>query len=226
MTQTTTEIRCPKCGSNQLTANKKGFSGGKAVVGGILTGGVGLLAGTIGSNNVIITCLACGKAFKPGEGKTVTVPITTQNEVPQNIGEVSEFNAVDKRIIELCSSGNKLAAVKYYKDESGLDLRSAKDYVDSLAAQHGITSVTEKSGGCFVATACYGDYDAPEVLVLRRYRDDKLLKTLYGKAFVKFYYAVSPFFAALISKSETLKKSVRQYFLEPIISKLQRQNNQ
>ncbi len=53
------EICCPKCGSTQLSANKKGFSGKKAVAGGILTGGIGLLAGTIGSNKIIITCLSC-----------------------------------------------------------------------------------------------------------------------------------------------------------------------
>jgi predicted nucleic-acid-binding Zn-ribbon protein len=63
----TNEIRCPKCRSNQVTADKKGFSGTKAVGGAILTGGVGLLAGTIGSNKIIITCLACGHQFKPGE---------------------------------------------------------------------------------------------------------------------------------------------------------------
>ena len=39
------EIRCPKCGSNQLHADKKGFSGKKAVAGAALTGGIGLLAG-------------------------------------------------------------------------------------------------------------------------------------------------------------------------------------
>jgi predicted nucleic-acid-binding Zn-ribbon protein len=61
------EIKCPKCGSTQLTANKKGFSGTKAVGGALLTGGIGLLAGTIGSNKVKITCLACGNEFKPGE---------------------------------------------------------------------------------------------------------------------------------------------------------------
>jgi len=62
------EVLCPKCGSDQITANKKGFSGKKAIVGGLLTGGVGLLAGTIGSNKVKITCLGCGHEFKPGEG--------------------------------------------------------------------------------------------------------------------------------------------------------------
>lgn len=62
------EVLCPKCGSDQVTANKKGFSGKKAVVGAVLTGGVGLLAGTLGSNKVKITCLSCGHEFKPGQG--------------------------------------------------------------------------------------------------------------------------------------------------------------
>lgn len=60
------EIKCPKCGSTQLTTDKKGFSGKKAVAGAVLTGGIGLLAGTIGSNKIIITCLKCGNQFYPG----------------------------------------------------------------------------------------------------------------------------------------------------------------
>lgn len=60
-------LQCPKCRSTQLTDGKKGFSGGKAVAGAVLTGGIGILAGTIGSNKTIITCLNCGKKFKPGE---------------------------------------------------------------------------------------------------------------------------------------------------------------
>ena len=51
---------CPKCGSDQLSANKKGFGVGKAVAGAVLTGGVGLLAGFIGSQKIYVTCLACG----------------------------------------------------------------------------------------------------------------------------------------------------------------------
>lgn len=62
------EVLCPKCGSDQITANKKGFSGKKAVAGAVLTGGVGILAGTLGSNKVKITCLSCGHEFKPGQG--------------------------------------------------------------------------------------------------------------------------------------------------------------
>ena len=35
-----TELRCPKCSSSQISADKKGFSGKKALGGVLLTGGV------------------------------------------------------------------------------------------------------------------------------------------------------------------------------------------
>lgn len=66
--QSEDEVRCPKCGSTSLSANKKGFGVGKAIVGGVLTGGVGLAAGAIGKNKVEVTCLKCGKQFKAGKG--------------------------------------------------------------------------------------------------------------------------------------------------------------
>ena len=43
----------------------------------------------------------------------------------------------------------------------------------------------------------YGSYDAPEVLVLRDFRDRVLLKYQIGKLFVKTYYKYSPNFVEL-----------------------------
>jgi hypothetical protein len=68
------QVCCPKCGSNQITAQKKGFSGKKAVAGVVLTGGIGLLAGTIGSDKIKITCLNCGNQFNPGDNKRTINP--------------------------------------------------------------------------------------------------------------------------------------------------------
>ena len=59
-------LKCPECNSDQLTSNKKGFGLGKAVVGGLLTGGIGLLGGFIGSRKVLLTCLNCGNSWKAG----------------------------------------------------------------------------------------------------------------------------------------------------------------
>lgn len=69
LTQKDTEekIKCPNCKSTQITAHKKGFSGAKAFGGAVLTGGIGILAGTIGSNKILLTCLSCGNKFKVGE---------------------------------------------------------------------------------------------------------------------------------------------------------------
>ena len=49
-----------------------------------------------------------------------------------------------------------------------------------------------KSNGCFVATSVYGSYDCPEVWTLRRFRDNSLNKSLFGRLFIKMYYATSP----------------------------------
>ncbi len=45
--------------------------------------------------------------------------------------------------------------------------------------------------GCYVATAVYGSYDCPQVWTLRRYRDEILAGTWYGRAFIHSYYAIS-----------------------------------
>lgn len=56
----------------------------------------------------------------------------------------------------------------------------------------GMTVQVSKKEGCYIATAVYGSYDAPEVRVLRRFRDEKLKKTVLGRAFVRAYYRLSP----------------------------------
>lgn len=48
------------------------------------------------------------------------------------------------------------------------------------------------SDKCYVATAVYGSYDCPQVWTLRRYRDNELAKTWFGRAFIHTYYAISP----------------------------------
>ena len=46
--------------------------------------------------------------------------------------------------------------------------------------------------GCYVATCVYGSYDCPEVWTLRRFRDDILSENIFGRLFIKCYYAISP----------------------------------
>lgn len=71
-------------------------------------------------------------------------------------------------------------------------------------------------GSCFIATAAYGYYDEPHVMLLREFRDKILLTNEAGRSFVDFYYRVSPDMADFISQREWLRSVVRIMLL-PLI---------
>jgi len=68
---------------------------------------------------------------------------------------------------------------------------------------------TLPNDGCFIATAAYGFYSAPQVQALRDFRDHYLLTNELGRAFVEFYYKYSPPLAAYIAERPTLRAWVR-----------------
>lgn len=75
--------------------------------------------------------------------------------------------------------------------------------------------IGQKKGGCFIATASYGSPFASEVTVFRQFRDEKLLPSKLGSAFVRVYYFVSPPLAKVVSKNKLLRVIIRQFCLEP-----------
>jgi len=54
------------------------------------------------------------------------------------------------------------------------------------------SSSSSGSGGCYIATMAYGDYDHPQVIILRQFRDNVLDRSSLGKWFIKTYYHYSP----------------------------------
>lgn len=78
--------------------------------------------------------------------------------------------------VEAANKRRRAQAYKPYKPRSSSSSRSR----------------SKSKSGCYVASCIYGSYDCPQVWTLRRYRDQKLSRTVLGRAFIRCYYAVSP----------------------------------
>ncbi len=70
---------------------------------------------------------------------------------------------------------------------------------------------------CFVATAAFGSPVADEIIVLRRFRDQVLMRSWAGRAFVRGYYHVGPRAADIIRHRPWLR-SLTRTLLKPFIA--------
>ena len=84
-------------------------------------------------------------------------------------------------------------------------------------------TLTEEGGGCLIATATFGSELAPQVQQLREIRDNTILSTKSGTAFMsgfnQFYYSFSPIIADLERENPLFKEAVK-LSITPILSTL------
>ncbi|MCM8813348.1 MAG: hypothetical protein NC924_05355 [Candidatus Omnitrophica bacterium] len=72
------------------------------------------------------------------------------------------------------------------------------------------------SSRCFIASAVYGSAAAPEVIVLRSFRDKYLMRPLWGRIAVGCYYRGSPGIADYLRDHPKAQKTARQ-LLDPVV---------
>jgi hypothetical protein len=111
------------------------------------------------------------------------------------------------------------AAVAY--DSSGNESGFSNEI--SYVVPTGASADTSPSGsgsGCFIATAAFGSYRAPEVILLQKFRDRILLTNAPGRLFVEYYYRLSPSLANFISHYDSLRSATR-LALKPLIFTIQ-----
>ena len=83
--------------------------------------------------------------------------------------------------------------------------------------------VDARGGGCLIATATFGSELAPQVQQLREIRDNSLLQTKSGSAFMEsfnqFYYSFSPAIADL-ERENPIFKQVVKFAITPLLFSL------
>ena len=83
------------------------------------------------------------------------------------------------------------------------------------------TERSKTKDGCYIATMVYGDYDHPNVLVLREFRDNKLRQVLFGKIFISLYYLTSPHLVNIL-KGHKRTNGVIKRVLNQLVKTLKR----
>lgn len=103
-------------------------------------------------------------------------------------------------------------------------IKSINSQLASIRRQYSSTpsysapKTSSSSGGCYIATMAYGDYNHPQVIELRKYRDSVLSKSHMGKAFISFYYTTSPHLVKILHNNHLINQIIRKLLNKFIIS--------
>ncbi|MCW5932257.1 MAG: hypothetical protein KIS69_11430 [Bacteroidetes bacterium] len=97
---------------------------------------------------------------------------------------------------------NQIKHICYWKDVRA-------DQIKSGAKQVGST-IGKATEGCYIATMAYGDYEHPQVLELRKFRDEILQKTTGGRIFIKVYYSISPKLVEILKNKKKINSLIRK----------------
>nr|MCH9658581.1 thioredoxin domain-containing protein [archaeon] len=158
----------------------------------------------------------------PGSVGKVEFIDTSSNQI------VGDFSIPDNPfVIDIDSKNQKLYASVI---EDGMifivDLDEDSDYQKIVVQAEEIISEPESTtdgGGCLIATAAYGTELAPQIQFLREIRDNTVMSTSSGAAFMtgfnQLYYSFSPTIADMERENPMFQETIR-VFITPMISTL------
>jgi len=184
----------------------------------------------------------------PLEGKAIEITVTIPNDHPGGV----TINPIVTGTQEGESGGSTQINVQAFKqpeiiilqnedeqywsntaydppEEVQMEVEEKEKVVEEKkeAAPFGIINpdaeTQEEGGGCLIATATYGSEMAQQVQLLREIRDDKLLSTSSGSAFMSgfnsLYYSFSPTIADLERQNPVFKEAVK-LTITPLLASL------
>lgn len=148
------------------------------------------------------------------------------DKVIEVISEAIPSQNIEK--IKRVSNSTKLneykALVNFLMNKISYTYKTRIAYINYWETPKTTSSSTSSSsfssgGGCYIATMAYGSYEHPQVLELRKFRDEFLAKTIAGRMFIKTYYLISPKLVELLKnrkKTNTLIRTVLNQFIKII----------
>ena len=147
----------------------------------------------------------------------------SEEKTPEpEIKEIKEENKRSEPEIKEIKEENKRSEpeITVIENKESTENKEIKENTDSKTDKEK-KNEKKKKKGCYIATCVYGSYDAPQVWTLRRFRDDSLASSFFGRLFIRSYYAISPAVVKCFGNTRWFKKLWRAA-LDRIVAKLQK----
>ena len=148
--------------------------------------------------------------------------------IPENIGEFAYFDMIHPWMQGLIIVQEADEAVKELLMQLAKETHSEELVEETVVEELVSNQESEEGGGCLIATATYGSEMSNEVQQLRELRDNQLLNTESGTAFMKtfndVYYSFSPIIADMEREHPLFKEAVK-LAITPMISSLSLMEN-
>jgi plastocyanin len=163
-----------------------------------------------------------GTEFNTG----ILAPGDSGEWIPENVGEFSYFDMIHPWM-------QGLIIVQEFEEGTHSEKTVVEEVVEETVVEEVVEETvveevvsnqeSEEGGGCLIATAAYGSEMSPQVQLLREIRDNKLMNTEAGSAFMgtfnEMYYSFSPTIADMQRDSPIFNEVVK-LGLTPMLSSL------
>jgi len=167
------------------------------------------------------------------------LPLNSIIQVRINSEEDLQVKSVNSNVIEnlrtlgdiqengwffISKSGQKIDGRYIFGQESSVSKNGLAFSIGSYSENDiEIKEVDDSGGGCLIATAAFGSELSPQVQFLREIRDNTVLQTESGSAFMagfnQFYYSFSPAVADYERENAVFKETVK-LTLTPLLASL------
>jgi len=139
-------------------------------------------------------------------------------ETLQNLGDVQESGWFFPS-----KSGKKIDGRYLFGSESSVSTNDLAFLIGAYSVDDIKIKEVKEGGGCLIATAAFGSEMAPQIQFLREIRDNTVLQTESGSAFMsgfnQFYYSFSPTIADYERENPVFKEAVK-LTLTPLLTSL------
>ncbi|MDH6357369.1 CFI-box-CTERM domain-containing protein [Parabacteroides sp. PF5-9] len=177
------------------------------------------LKSSLGANNEVYLTIS-GAIANNAQGALIQVVNEAQNDFTNRMtyDRFGALNTLKSIIVEAVDVSTLIGTLDMptdirtrYKENHNALMQLAGQLASIPTGGGGYSSAGGSSGkkGCYIATMAYGSYEHPQVIELRRFRDDFLSKSIAGRLFIRTYYKYSPALVEKLKEKEQINRIIR-----------------